>query len=332
MSAQKVNSRQPQRTPQARSYKIHVQTLQSVQNPLPGKLMKIATAAYPLDPLTSWADYATKISNWVTTAATQGAELLVFPEYAAMELAMLSGPDVSGDLQPSLHAVSDRIPDADDLHADLAAKHGVHILAGTAPVFDADIGPRPVNRARLFSPTGGRGIQDKQIMTRYERDPMRITPGGPLQLFETGLGNIAILTCYDSEFPLLGRALSDADLILVPSCTETLAGYWRVRIGAMARALENQCVSVMASLVWPAPWNDVVDMNTGMGGVFGPPDAGFPDTGVLAEGTLNQPGWTYAQVDLAAIEHVRTEGRVQGRRHWAEQGGRDGHVTSRRLG
>ena len=54
--------------------------------------MKIATAAYPLDPLTTWADYANKITHWVIEAAQNGAELLVFPEYASMELAMLAGP------------------------------------------------------------------------------------------------------------------------------------------------------------------------------------------------------------------------------------------------
>ncbi|MEO3415571.1 carbon-nitrogen hydrolase family protein [Roseovarius sp. CAU 1744] len=294
--------------------------------------MKIATAAYPLDATKSWDDYADKITTWVAEAAQHGADLLVFPEYAAMELAMLSGPEVAGDLQGSLHAVSGRIADADDLHAELATKHGVHILAGSAPVFDDKVAVRPVNRARLFSPTGGRGIQDKQIMTRFERDPMEMVPGGPLRLFETCLGKIAILTCYDSEFPLLGRALADADLILVPSCTETLSGYWRVRIGAMARALEAQCVTAMASLVGDARWNLVADINTGMGGIFGPPDAGFPDTGVLAEGTLNTPGWTYAEVDLGAIAHVRTDGRVLGRAHWAEQSGRDTPVTSERLG
>ena len=294
--------------------------------------MKIATAAYPLDPLTNWADYATKVESWVSEAAAADAQLLVFPEYGAMELAMLEGPDIAADLEASLHAVSARIPDADDLHADLAAKYGVHICAGSAPVFDDAIGPRPVNRARLFSPTGGRGNQDKQIMTRFERDPMNMAPGGPLHLFDTTLGKIGILICYDSEFPLLGRALQDADLILVPSCTEALSGYWRVRIGAMARALEQQCVTVMSSITGLAPWNEVADQNTGMGGIFGPPDTGFPDDGVLAQGTLNTPGWTYAQVDLNAIAHVRADGRVLGRTHWNEQPGRDMVVTSQVLG
>ena len=293
--------------------------------------MKIATAAYPLDPLTTWADYAAKLDSWISDAAGQGAELLVFPEYGAMELAMLAGPEVAADIERAMHAISDRIADADSLHSDLAARYGVHILAGSAPVFDPEIGPRPVNRARLFTPTGGCGIQDKQIMTRWERAPMDVVGGGPLRLFDTALGKIGILICYDSEFPLFGRALQDADLLLVPSCTEALAGYWRVRIGAMSRALEAQCVSVMASLVGPAEWNQVADMNTGMGGIFGPPDTGFPETGVLAEGALNVPGWTFATVDPAAIAAVREGGQVLGRAHWTEQEGRDAPALAQRL-
>lgn len=289
--------------------------------------MKIATAAYPLDPVKSWADFAGKIEDWVSKAADDGAELLVFPEYGAMELAMLDGPEVAADLEASMHAVSDRIADADGLHSDLAGKYGVHICAGSAPVFDPEISDRPVNRARLFTPTGGCGIQDKQIMTRYERDPMDMAVGGPLHLFDTALGKIGILICYDSEFPLFGRALHDADVILVPSCTEALSGYWRVRIGAMGRALETQCVTAMASLVGEAAWTDVADITTGMGGVFGPPDIGFPDTGVLAEGVLNAPGWTYAEVDPAAIAHVRADGRVLNRGHWDEQSGRDARLS-----
>lgn len=283
--------------------------------------MKIATAAYPLDPVRNWAEFSAKLTDWVAGAAGQGAELLVFPEYGAMELAMLAGPEAAADLERCLHAVSGVIGDVDDLHSDLAARYGVHILAASAPVFDAAFGTRPVNRARLFSPTGGRGIQDKQIMTRFERDPWDVIPGGGLEIFDTALGKIAILICYDSEFPLLGRAVSEADLLLVPSCTEALAGYTRVRIGSQSRAMEAQCVSVMSSIVGLAPWCQAVDEGTGMGGIFGPPDVGFPSNGVIAEGVLNQPGWTYAEVDLGAVAHVRADGGVLNRLHWDDQGG-----------
>ncbi|WP_299499623.1 carbon-nitrogen hydrolase family protein [uncultured Roseobacter sp.] len=282
--------------------------------------MKIATAAYPLDYLTSWAQYEDKIAKWVRGAAAEGAQLAVFPEYGAMELATLDGRDVAADLENSLFSVSDRLVDADALHQKLAAEYGMHILAASGSAATAT---RPVNRARLFAPKGDVGMQDKQIMTRFERDIWGVVGGGPLLIFDTEIGKIGILICYDSEFPLLGRALSQCDMILVPSCTEALSGYWRVRIGAMARALENQCVTIMSSLVGEASWSEAVDVTTGTGGVFGPPDVGFPPTGVMAQGEINSPGWTYAEVDLDKIAQVRADGRVLGRLHWEEQDGRD---------
>lgn len=287
--------------------------------------MKVAAAAYPLDIFDSWQAYEDKLATWVSEAAGAGAQLLVFPEYGAMELATLAGLEVAGDLERSLDAVAERLDQADAVHLDLARQHGVHILAGSGP---ATGDPRPVNRARLVTPDGLIGVQDKQIMTRFEREVWDVAPGGPLQIFETDIGRIGILICYDCEFPLFGRALADVDLLLVPSCTDAQSGYWRVRIGAMARALEAQCVSVMASLVGRADWSDAVDVNTGTGGVFGPPDNGFPETGVLALGKMDVPGWTYADIDLAAIAKVRSDGHVLNRAHWEEQTPRHQSVTS----
>ncbi|WP_299891775.1 carbon-nitrogen hydrolase family protein [uncultured Ruegeria sp.] len=287
--------------------------------------MKVATAAYNLDWLDSWGQYEDKLEAWVSEAAEQGAELLVFPEYGAMELSTLDGACVARDLERSIRAVSERMEDVQHVHVRLAKTYNTYILGASAPVL-AGAG-RPVNRAVLYAPTGAFDHQDKQIMTRFEREIWDIAPGGQLKIFDTALGKIGVLICYDSEFPLLGRALSEADLILAPSCTEALSGYWRVRIGAMARALENQCVTVMASLVGANNWSEAVDMNTGTGGIFGPPDKGFPQTGVLSEGVLNQPGWTYAQVNLTEIADVRADGNVLNRAHWAEQNPRVDSVT-----
>lgn len=282
--------------------------------------MKIATAAYPLDELSSWAEYEDKLARWVSEAAGQGADLLVFPEYGAMELATLEGPEVAGNLEKSLWAVADRLKEADALHCRLAAEHGLHIVAASAPA--AGEGDRPVNRARLITPTGQIGQQDKQIMTRFEEEVWGVVPGGPLRTFDTALGRIGILICYDSEFPLLARAMMDCDVICVPSVTEALSGYWRVRIGAMARALEQQCVTAMSSVVGPGDWSEALGTSFGTGGIFGPPDLGFPDTGVLALGEINRPGWTYAEVDPAAIARVREGGVVLNRRRWPRQEGR----------
>ena len=287
--------------------------------------MKVATSAYPLDQLSSWAQYEDKLHRWVSEAADAGAALAVFPEYAAMELATLDGPDIAADLEQSIHATSARLGEADTLHAKLAADHNIHILAGSAPA--ARNTGRPVNRARLFAPNGTNGAQDKQIMTRFEAEVWDIAPGDPLQLFDTEIGKIGILICYDSEFPLLGRALQDADLILVPSVTEAVTGYSRVRIGSQARALEQQCVTVMSSIVGGADWSEALGSTVGAGGIFGPPDVGFPETGIFAQGRLNEPGWTFADVDPDAIAHVRADGGVLNRRDWSCQDGRTDPVT-----
>ncbi|MBC2666587.1 carbon-nitrogen hydrolase family protein [Novosphingobium flavum] len=280
----------------------------------------IAAAQYPVEALAGREAYADKLAAWVGEAAGAGADLLVFPEYGAMELASLD-PATMGSLAGSLESVSALLDWVDGLHADLARRHGVHILAASAPCLQSD--GNYVNRARLFAPSGKVGVQDKLVMTRFEREEWHVSPGAPLRLFETALGRIGVTICYDSEFPLLARALAEAgcEILLVPSCTDTLAGYWRVRLGAQARALEGQMVAVQAPTVGEAAWSPAIDVNRGAAGIFGPPDRGFPEDGVVALGEMDRAGWVMAKVDLALVAAVRADGAVLNHRHWAEQPG-----------
>jgi len=280
--------------------------------------MKLAAAAYPLTWFDHFDDYADHLGRWVADAAAQGADLLTFPEYGAMELASLGGRSVSENLEPALHEVARWKPAVDAVHAELAARHGVHILGASGPVFT---GPRPVNRATLYGPQGIIGHQDKQIMTRFERETWDVIAGTGLTLFDTPLGKIGVVICYDSEFPLLARALVDAgaEILLAPSCTDSLAGFTRVRTGSMARALENQCVVVHSPTVGLCNFCPPVDENFGSASIYTPPDHGFPPTGILAETPLNTPGWAIADIDLTAIREVRRDGGVLNHLHWPEQ-------------
>lgn len=293
--------------------------------------MKIAAAAFPFEWHKRWNDYVGKLRLWVRTAAESEAELLVFPEYGAMEIASLGGEDAAGDLQRSIDAIGSRLPEVDDLHASLAKEFGLHICAASAPVRRDD--GQAVNRARLFAPGGGRGFQDKLIPTPFERDDWGVAGGGGLRVFETAIGRIGILICYDAEFPLIARAMVEAgaEILLVPSCTETLRGYWRVRIAAMARALEGQCVTVHAPTVGEADWCPAVALNVGAAAIYGPPDAGFPEDGIIAMGKMGAPGWTYGEVSLDALRAVRNAGEVRGVAHWPEQDARIATVETARL-
>jgi predicted amidohydrolase len=283
----------------------------------------IALAQYPIEKLENFPAYETKLTRWVEEAAKNGARLLVFPEYGAMELAGFLPEKVRQDLQASLESMQSFFQPFDALHRKLAQQYKVHILASSFPV-------KRVNTATLYAPAGKTGAQEKHILTRFEREQWNIHPGKELRLFETALGKIGVTICYDSEFPLLVRALCEAgaDLILVPSCTDALAGYWRVRIAAQARALENQCFVGMSPLIGDADWSPATDVNVGAAGLYGPPDLGFPSDGVLAQGELGMPGWIYGEVNPAAVAKVRAEGQVFNYKHWAEQKpGKLLHVT-----
>jgi len=278
-----------------------------------------AVAQYPIERLRDWDDYARKIEQWVEDAAAQGVKLAVFPEYGAMELASLD-PATMGDLAGSMAFVASLEGKVDALHRELAVRHGMYVLAASLPV-ERDGEYR--NAARLFSPSGGSGEQQKLIMTRFEREQWGVRAGGPLRLFDTELGRIGVLICYDSEFPLLGRALVEAgaDIILVPSCTDSAAGYHRVRIGAQARALEGQCYALQSPTVGMAGWSPAVDENHGAAGIFGPPDRGFPESGVVAQGEYDRAGWVFGSVDIDKVAAVRRDGAVFNLRHWEEQPG-----------
>lgn len=281
--------------------------------------IKIATAQYDVGFFKDWHEYTSKIESWIKEAVLQNADILLFPEYFSMELASLLGVEVYSSLSKQLIELQIFHQAFLDLFQNLAQTHHCIIQAGTFPVQLASGSFR--NRAYLFMPDGQIDFQDKIMMTRFEKEQWFIEGGDALKCFDTALGKIAINICYDSEFPLLARhqVEAGANLILVPSCTDTLAGYHRVKIGCQARALENQCYVVQAPLVGLAEWSEAVDINVGAAGVYTPVDRGFPDNGLLAMGEFNQTQWLFAELCLADCATVRAQGQVFNYRDWPLQ-------------
>ncbi len=275
---------------------------------------QIALAQYPIEFHADFSAYARKVEQWVAQAVENGAQLLVFPEYGSMELVSLLPEEIREDLAASLDGMARYWDDFDRLYEALSRRYQVYVLAPSFP-------RERKNIAVFYGPEGKIGEQGKNIMTRFEREQWHVHANSGIRIFDTKLGVIGVAICYDSEFPLIARAMVDqgATLILVPSCTDSLAGYYRVRIGAQARALENQCYVAQSPTVGEAPWSPATDVNIGSAGLYGPPDLGFPATGVIVEGELNVPCWVYAEVDLAKVETVRQQGSVLNHKHWSEQ-------------
>ena len=282
--------------------------------------LRVASAQYPIIAHASMAAWRAHAARWVADGAATGAKLLVFPEYGAIELAATFGPAVAGDLARTLGAVAGVRDEAIRHYSTLARAHGVHILTPSGPMGIA--GGGVVNAAALITPDGAVGGQAKLLMTPFERS-WGVTPGEGLNVFDTVLGRIGVAICYDSEFPLLVRVLVEAgaEIVLIPSCTERVSGYHRIRAAAAARALENTIATVVSPTVGEALWSPAVDRNAGAAGVFVPAEHALSPTGVLAEGRLDAPGWVAAEVDFEALEQLRATGEMRNRADWSAQPG-----------
>ncbi len=286
-------------------------------------MTRLAACQYAIELIETSEDYAKHLAAIVAEAKSKGAELLLLPEYSAMALTGQLPQDVRSDLHGSIEAMQSLVPSWVELCEELAREHKILFQPGSAPVKDADGKFR--NRAWLFGPGGLIGYQDKQIMTRFEREQWFIDAGvDGLKAFDTPIGKLGILICYDNEFPMLGRRLAEmgVELVLAPSCTDTLAGSYRVRIGAQARALENQFAVLSSPTAGDAPWSPAVDENRGRAALYVPSDYGMPANGIVAESendAVSESTLLIVDIDLADVARLRTQGQVATRRDWSEQ-------------
>jgi predicted amidohydrolase len=303
--------------------------------------IRVAAAQYRLEPLHSLQELGAKLARWIEEAAAANARLLVFPEYAGMEMASLAdqrqnpdrrspdrhtlgplpvaGPDRRGSpcLEWETDVLQPLLPAFLALHSELAARYRVYILAGSLPVRDPDGSLR--NTAYFFTPDGLVCSQDKIVLTRWEREVWRMTGGDELRVFDTEWGPIGCAICYDVEFPMIARQQAEARarIILAPCCTDSLRGYYRVRVGARARALENQAYVIQSPLVGDGLRSSAVARNVGFAAVYAPPDLGPRENGVVTQGPLNETQWVYADLDLKAIDRIRRAGSIANADEWA---------------
>ena len=296
--------------------------------------VRVAAAQYVVEHVSSADALYAKLDRWVAEATSNGARLVVFPEFSGMEFASLRERRTASDRrspdrhrlgplpvmvqtrrnEPSLDwetaAIQSVLPEFIAIHAELAMRHAAYILAGSLPVRQDGAGT--YNRAYFFTPEGTVGYQDKIVPTRWEREVWGIAGGDQIKTFETDFGPIGVAICYDVEFPLIARLQAEAGarIVLVPCCCDSLRGYHRVRVGARARALENQAYVIQSPTVGEASWSGVLGTTAGSAGIYGPPDLGPLVNGVIAQGPYDAPLWVYAELDLGALDRIRRGGGV----------------------
>ena len=272
--------------------------------------VKIAAAQYPITKHNSFEDWHQHVERWVADTTSEGAQLLLFPEYGTMELTSILPEDISNDIRQQVIELNALKDEFCSVFSDLAKKYNIIIVAPSIPVIEEG---KKVNRVYVFSARGLVGYQDKFFMTRFENEEWGIESGNKaLSIFETSWGSFGIQICYDVEFAIGSQLLANAgaSLILAPSCTETIRGATRVHIGARARALENQIYTIVSQTVGNALWSPAVDINYGFAAFYSTPDNNLPEEGIIATMTPQKEGWLIEELDFQKIEDVRSSGQV----------------------
>lgn len=279
----------------------------------------------PVESLDAWCEI---VRVKAVEARTQGADILVLPEYACVHWMFFAPVDVKGPDQ--LPWMASLVDEAVAKLQVISTQVGIDILAGTLPVAGGDnlpptfthqpndtrtsSMPRYYNRAVIIRPDGDTAYQDKLSLTPWELDEKswNIHQGGSFNSFMLGDAKCAVLVCLDVEQPALSLELikNDIDLLIVPSMTSLPSGYMRVFACARARAIEAMCaVAAVGAVGVPEVWRGK-ETNYSGAGLFVPCEASLKPDGIVAEiaagyETANQNGagdLLVATVPVAAIK------------------------------
>lgn len=268
--------------------------------------LRVSAVQYHLHTIHSFEEFADQVTHYIKTAQEFGADFVLFPEFFTTQLMSI------GDANGKALTIND-LPDFTEqyltLFTKLAKETNLHIIGGTHVVRRNN---KLYNVAHLFYPDGRIGEQAKIHITPTEVTEWNMAPGEGLHVFETEKGTIAMLTCYDIEFPEIVRMAKakGADVLFCPSCTDDKQGFYRVRYCCHARTIENQVYVVTTGTVGALPTIDFMRANTGQAAIITPNDIPFPPKGIMVEGELNNDMIVTADLDLSLLEEIRQKGSV----------------------
>lgn len=276
--------------------------------------VRICNIQYGMNEISSFDDFASQCEYYVDVASNYKSDFAVFPEIFTTQ--MLSFID---EKSPSvaIRRLAEYTEPYILMFSELAVKYNVNVIGGSHFVQE---GQDIYNIAYLFRRDGTIEKQAKLHITPNEQRWWGIQPGNELKVFDTDCGKIAILICYDIQFPELARVVTNqgAGIIFCPFCTDERQGYLRVRYCAQARAIENQVYTVISGTVGNLPHAENMDIQYAQSAIFTPSDFTFPRDGIVGECTPNVETVLVGDVDLEILRRSRQSGSVvqlQNRRH-----------------
>jgi predicted amidohydrolase len=274
--------------------------------------VRVAAAAWKLKiarKMNSDGAYFNHAHQLVTQAHDLGAQILVLPELHVLELLHIVPELKEANVAKYLIQYADAI---EEWIARISELSGMTIVGGSHLKETPD-GIK--NVCAIGVPGHGVTLAEKNNLTGYEKRLWGLAKGQGLVHVPTQ--SLGVSICYDSEFPAGPRALAEAgaQILAVPSWTETQRGFHRVRWSCLARALENTCFAVHASLVGDLGVEPVPE-TYGSSAILTPSVSPFPIGATLAETPVNEEGVVVADLDLDLLEEARRDIEVT---NWADR-------------
>jgi predicted amidohydrolase len=148
---------------------------------------------------------------FIRQAAGHGARLIVFPELVVTGYILPYDPAE----KRRFYETAEPIPGpTTDRIAGLSEELGVHIVFGTAERRESLVGPVMHNTSVMVAPDRSIAVHRKVHLPGDEK--LYFQPGNEISVFDTALGKISLLVCYDFWFPESTRiaGLKGAQIII----------------------------------------------------------------------------------------------------------------------
>lgn len=271
------------------------------------ELVRLAVVQYQMRTIRDFSEFAQQSQFFIDTASEYKSDFVLFPELHTTQLLSFMGKDRPGQAARRLAQFT---PQYLDLYTEMAVKYDVNIIGGSLFVIEDDC---LYNVSYLFRRDGTLERQEKIHITPSERKWWGVTPGRKVSVFDTDCGPIAILICYDIEFPELVRIVAQkgAGIIFVPFNTDTRHGYLRVRHCALARCVENHVYVAVAGCTGNLPFVENSDIHYAQSAIFTPADAEFARDAVASECSANIETMIIHDVDVEQLRRHKETGSVQ---------------------
>ena len=271
------------------------------------QMVRFAAVQYQMRAIQSFEEFEKQCHFFVDTAADHKTDFLVFPELFTTQLLSLSDVKRPSQAARKLAEHTERYL---ELFSGMAIRYHINIVGGSN--FAVEDG-KLYNVSYLFRRDGSIGKQYKIHVTPAEWRWWGVVGGDRVEVFDTDCGKVAILICYDVEFPELARiaAKKGAQVLFVPFNTDERFGYLRVRHCALARCIENHMYAVLAGCIGNLPQVANADIHYAQSGIFTPADFPFSRDGVAAECTPNVETLVVQDLDIELLRRHRYKGTTQ---------------------